>query len=68
MGTKTMDKALWVEMFEAIGLDHDTMNRWHAEFERRAPESHQSFLEWLNIGSDEIVSIREQSREAWSKL
>lgn len=66
MGTTNMNKKLWTEMFEAIGLDADTMHRWHAEFERRSPDAHQSFLEWLNVAGDEIEGIREKSRTTWA--
>ena len=56
-------KKEWVEMFEAIGLDEPTMHRWHVEFERRNPEGHQAFLEFINIPPDEIERIRVNSRK-----
>jgi len=36
-------------------------NRWHQAFERKSPAGHQSFLEWLNISEEEIVTIRSRS-------
>jgi hypothetical protein len=48
----------WVEMFRFVGLDDEAMHRWHAEFERRHPEGHQGFLEWLGLPKDRIASIR----------
>jgi hypothetical protein len=51
----------WVEMFRAIGLDKDQMHRWHEEFERRHPDGHQGFLEWLHLPVDEIAGIRRSS-------
>ncbi len=51
----------WVEMFRAIGLTDDQMHRWHSEFERRHPQGHQSFLEWLGIPAERIGEIRQQS-------
>jgi DNA-binding transcriptional MerR regulator len=33
-----VDVELWVEMLEAAGMDENARERWHAEFERRAPE------------------------------
>ena len=60
--SSTMGKKEWTEMFEAVGIDHETMHRWHSEFERRAPEAHQSFLEWLSIAPEEIHQIRDRSR------
>lgn len=68
MSTTTMNKELWTAMFEAIGLDHDTMYRWHAEFERSSPDGHQSFLEWLGVDGGEIDRIRESSRTTWAQL
>jgi len=51
----------WVEMFRTIGLDETQMHRWHAEFERRHPEAHQGFLEWLGLPATRIESIRQRS-------
>lgn len=65
MGSTSINKEIWTSMFEAVGLDLATMHRWHAEFERRAPEAHQSFLEWLGASADEIKTIRESSRTTW---
>ena len=56
----TKDK--WVEIMRAAGLSEADMGRWHAAFEKAAPEEHQEFLEFLHIPKDEIVKIRE-----WSK-
>ncbi len=58
MSNKVMDKEKWVLLFKEIGLDEATMVRWHREFETRYPDGHQSFLEWLNIGENEIRQIR----------
>ena len=61
-GKAQLTKQEWVAMFEAVGLDDDTMSRWHQVFEQRAPEAHQAFLEWLSVAPEEIVTIRERSR------
>ena len=53
-----MNKEKWVRLFREIGLDEETMVKWHRAFETRYPEGHQSFLEWLNIPRDEISRIR----------
>ena len=58
-------KGDWVAMFREIGLDEPTMRRWHALFERRAPEAHQSFLEWLGEPTEDIARIRNSSRTEW---
>jgi DNA-binding transcriptional MerR regulator len=59
---RTMDKAAWVELLRATGLDDDDMRRWHVEFERQAPEAHQEFLESLGIDAEEATAIRARSR------
>jgi len=57
-----VDKKLWVEMLRAAGMDGEAMNRWHMEFERRAPEGHNEFLVSLGIPEEEVARIRSQSR------
>jgi len=37
------------------------MHRWHEEFERRHPDGHQGFLEWLGLPASEIAGIRAAS-------
>lgn len=49
-------------MFQELGLNGTAMRRWHGLFESRHPEAHQGFLEWLGIGAEEIVRIRQHSR------
>ncbi len=66
MTTKGIDTGQWSEMFREVGLDDEAMQRWHAVFESRYPEAHQSFLEWLNAPSVKIDQIREASRTSWS--
>ncbi len=53
-----MNKEKWVSLFQEIGLDDTTMNKWHKAFEARHPDEHQSFLEWLEIPANEISLIR----------
>ncbi len=57
-----VDVDLWVEMLDAAGMDEDARRRWHAEFERRAPEGHQEFLLSLGIPGDEVQRIQRWSR------
>jgi MerR family transcriptional regulator, thiopeptide resistance regulator len=57
-----VDKELWVEMLEAAGMEQKDRKRWHAEFERRAPEGHNEFLLSLGISPDEVAEIRRWSR------
>ena len=58
MTSTHLNKEQWVSMFRDIGLDDKTMAQWHQAFERRHPEGHQEFLEWLNIPSSDITNIR----------
>jgi len=60
-------KQHWVELFREIGLDEPTMQRWHAAFERRWPETHQGFLEWLGEPQPQIERIRDASRGSWAR-
>ncbi|HPG00527.1 MAG TPA: MerR family transcriptional regulator [Kiritimatiellia bacterium] len=60
----SVDKAMWVEMLRAAGMDAKAMNRWHTEFERRAPHAHQEFLMSLGIPEKEIRMIRQWSAKA----
>jgi DNA-binding transcriptional MerR regulator len=60
--TKDMTKLKWVEIMQGSGFTDEQMNRWHMEFERAAPADHQEFLEYLQIGTEEIAQIREKSR------
>jgi DNA-binding transcriptional MerR regulator len=55
-------KEKWVSIMRSCGFSEEQMNRWHAEFERSAPEEHQEFLEFLHIPAAEIKTIREHSR------
>lgn len=59
---KMITKEKWVSIMKASGLTEKEMHRWHAEFEKAAPEEHQEFLEFLHIPADEISSIRERCR------
>ncbi len=56
----------WTEMFRAIGLQDPDMHKWHAEFERRHPDGHQGFLEWLHLPAERITGIRQRSAAAAS--
>ena len=57
-----LDKQAWVEMLRLAGMDEPAMGRWHAEFERRAPEEHEQFIASLGISPGEVAGIRKWSR------
>ncbi len=58
-----MNKEMWTALLADSGFTGEDMRSWHRAFERRSPEKHQSFLEFLQIPEDEIASIRIWSRE-----
>lgn len=57
-----INKEQWIALFQDLGLKDEALRRWHRTFESRHPEAHQSFLEWLGLGADEISQIRQHSR------
>jgi hypothetical protein len=58
MNDEAINKDQWVALFREIGLDEETMLKWHRLFESRHPEGHRSFLGWLGISEEEIARIR----------
>ncbi len=62
-----MTKRLWVLLLEQSGFSEQDMADWHAAFEQTAPESHQLFLEHLQIPQEEIAAIRSWARNAPSR-
>ena len=61
-GRQMVTKDKWVEIMRASGFTEDDMHRWHAEFERSAPDEHQEFLQFLHVPAEDIAKIR-----AWSR-
>jgi MerR family transcriptional regulator, thiopeptide resistance regulator len=57
-----ISKEKWVSVMRGCGFSDEQMHRWHAEFERSAPDEHQEFLEFLHIPAAEIKTIRKQSQ------
>jgi DNA-binding transcriptional MerR regulator len=57
-------KEKWTAIMSAAGFTKEDMHRWHAEFEKSAPQEHQEFLEFLHIPEQEVKSIRAWSRES----
>jgi hypothetical protein len=60
--TETMAKDKWVAIMRAAGFTEAEMGRWHREFEQAAPDEHEEFLKFLQIGPEEIRTIRASSR------
>jgi len=61
--TEMMTKEKWVAIMRGSGFTDDDMDRWHAEFEKSAPEEHQQFLKYLQIPQAEIRLIRDATRK-----
>lgn len=61
---KMITKEKWVSIMKASGLTEADMHRWHAAFEKAAPQEHQEFLEFLHIPAAEIRTIRDWSVRA----
>ena len=53
-----VDKDMWISMLQAAGVSSESMDCWHAEFERRAPREHHGFLASLGLSESEIARIR----------
>ena len=58
-----LDKATWIHMLKAAGMDEKAMATWHAEFESRAPKAHHHFLLSLGIPKDEALHIQQWARK-----
>lgn len=58
-----VSKDQWVELFREIGLTEADMDCWHRTFEKRHPEGHAGFLEWLGLSPAEIDAIRRRYRQ-----
>jgi DNA-binding transcriptional MerR regulator len=57
-----ISKEKWVSIMRNAGFSEEEMMRWHAQFERDAPDEHEEFLRFLHISAAEIAVIREKSR------
>ncbi|UGQ46566.1 MerR family transcriptional regulator [Massilia endophytica] len=61
-GAEPMNKERWTALQRAAGVDDAAMARWHALFERQAPQAHEDFLCSLGLDGDEIARIRGWAR------
>ena len=53
-----MNVQTWTSLLSACGFSEEDMLKWHAQFERQAPERHRQFLEFLCLPDREIDAIR----------
>jgi Flp pilus assembly CpaE family ATPase len=61
MTNPIVKKDTFVEILKAAGITDEQMAALHCQFEKKAPEDHQRFLEALEIPESEIVKIRKSS-------
>lgn len=66
--TLMMDKENLVSILKAAGIKEEVLNNLHVEFEKRSPQEHKIFLEFLGITKDEIRDIRTKSKSVINKL
>jgi DNA-binding transcriptional MerR regulator len=59
-----LSKEKWTKVMRDSGFSDEDMRRWHAQFEKDAPEDHEEFLRFLRIPEEEVTRIREWSRTA----
>ncbi len=59
---KSITKDQFVAVLDAAGVNDAQKQKFHATFEEKYPEAHQSFLEFLNLVPAEIERIRARSR------
>ncbi len=55
---------MFVSLLRAAGMDDNAMKQLHAEFERREPAAHHTFLLSLGVSEKEAMLIRKWSAEA----
>jgi DNA-binding transcriptional MerR regulator len=58
-----MDKTTFVSIMRSSGADEELLDNLHVEFERKFPEEHRIFLEFLGIDEDNIKYIRDKAKE-----
>lgn len=63
-----MDKKNLVSILKASGIDEEALNNLHVEFEKKSPQEHKLFLEFLGIDKDEIKDIRSKANMVINKL
>lgn len=56
-------RAVFVSILEKTGFAEADLTRLHTEYEKAAPEEHQTLLEFLGFSPEEIRQIREHSRQ-----
>jgi len=60
---ETITKDEFVSVLNDAGISDAQKQRLHAAFEKRFPEAHQRFLEYLGISAELVAQIRSRSRD-----
>lgn len=61
---KTITKDQFVALLDECGVTEQQKQKLHALFEKRHPDAHQGFLQYLGVPAGEIPQIREWARRA----
>jgi len=61
---KNVTKDQFASLLTEAGITDTQKAQLHAAFEKRYPDAHQSFLEWLGLPADAVRDIRSHSRTA----
>jgi hypothetical protein len=61
---KNVTKDQFVTLLNEAGISDAQKAQLHAAFEKRYPEAHQSFLEFLGVPAETVRDIRSKSRSA----
>jgi len=58
----TITKDQFVAVLNDAGITEEQRRQLHVAFEKRHPQAHQAFLEWLGLPAEAVRHIREHSR------
>lgn len=59
---KHVTKDQFLAVLDDAGVTPEQRKKLHASFERRFPEAHQAFLEFLGFPPEKVKAIRDESR------
>lgn len=54
-----LDQDIFAEVLSSMGFDQKSRNEFHKQFEQKAPQSHQFFLELLGMEESEIKHFKD---------
>jgi DNA-binding transcriptional MerR regulator len=59
---RSIDESTWLTILNSAGIQRETAEEWHSQFEKHSPLQHQNLLELLGFDDDEIYHQREHYR------